>query len=322
MQKFFNVGILYAYSCGKPRCYTILRYMKHISKRQNKAIHQRMITSYTSTLISVALVLFVLSLIGLLLTSERTLSNHIKEKVGFTLFLKSDVREADMFELRKKIDAMDMVKSTEYISAEEASNRLAETLGQNYIDLAEGNPIPPSLEVHFYADYATPENFVLIEQQFKNNELVDSIHYDRSHIKTLNTNIKRISLFLLALSALLFIVSVVLIHNTIRLSIYSKRFLIKTMQLVGATNHYIRSPFLLRGAFQGFLSGLIAVALTTGVLYLLQTEAYEIIKYLDFELLGIVFLAVILIGMFLTFVATFFALNKFLKKTKDELYFI
>ncbi|MCQ2959698.1 MAG: permease-like cell division protein FtsX [Bacteroidales bacterium] len=290
--------------------------------KQNKVIRQRILTSYTSTLISVVVVLFVLCLVGLLLTSGRTLSNHIKEKVGFTLFLKTDVREADMFELRKKVDAMEMVKSTEYISAEEASNRLAETLGQNYVDLAEGNPIPPSLEVHFYAEYATPENFVLIEQQFKNNELIDSIHYDRSHIKTLDANIRRISWFLLALSALLFVVSIVLIHNTIRLSIYSKRFLIKTMQLVGATNHYIRSPFLLRGTFQGLLSGLIAVALTAGILYLLRTEASEIINYLDFELLGIVFLAVILIGMFLTFITTFFALNKFLKLNKDELYFI
>ena len=294
--------------------------MKRSSKRQNKIIRQRIFTSYTSTLISVALVLFVLSMIGLLLTSERALSNHVKEKVGFTLFLKTDVRDADMFELRKKIDAMEMVKSSEYVSAEEASSRLAETLGQDYVDLAEGNPVPPSIEVHFNADYATPENFVLAEQLFKNNEFVDSIHYDRSHIQTLNTNIKRISLFLLALSVLLFIVSVVLIHNTIRLSIYSKRFLIKTMQLVGATNHYIRSPFLLRGAFQGFLSGLIAVAMTTGILYFLQVEAYEIIKYLDFELLGIVYLSVILVGMLLTFVATFFALNKFLKINKDELY--
>lgn len=296
--------------------------MKNNSKRQNKIIRQRIATSYTSTLISVALVLFVLSLIGLLLTSGRMLSNHIKEKVGFTLFLKQDVRDADMFQLRKTIDDMEMVKSTEYVSAEEASARLSETLGADYVDLADGNPIPPSIEVHFYADYATPENFVLVEQQFKNNELVDSIHYDRSHVQTLHSNIKNVSLFLLALSVLLLVISVVLIHNTIRLSIYSKRFLIKTMQLVGATNHYIRSPFLLRGAFQGFLSGLIAVSMTAGILYLLKVEAYEIIRYLDFELLGIVFLAVILIGMFLTFIATFFALNKFLKTNKDELYII
>ena len=147
--------------------------------KQNKVIRQRLYTSYTSTLISVALVLFVLSLVGILLTSERALSNHVKEKVGFTLFLKPDVGESDMFELRKKIDAMEMVKSTEYVSAEEASRRLAETLGQNYIDLADGNPIPPSLEVHFYADYATPENFIKIEQHYKNHELVDSTHYDK-----------------------------------------------------------------------------------------------------------------------------------------------
>lgn len=295
--------------------------MKH-SKRQNKVIKQRIFTSYTSTLISVALVLFVLCLIGLLLTSGRAISNHIKEKVGFTLFLKADVRDADMLELRKQVDAMEMVKSTEYVSAEEASNRLVGTLGQDYVDLAEGNPIPPSIEVHFYADYATPENFILVEQEFKNNELIDSIHYDRSHIQSLSSNIKKISLFLLALSVLLFMVSIVLIHNTIRLSVYSKRFLIKTMQLVGATNHYIRAPFLLRGAFQGFLSGLIAVLITSGIVYFLQIEANEIIKYLDFELLGIVYLTVLLVGMFLTFVATFFALNKFLKINKDDLYII
>ena len=288
--------------------------------KQNKVIRQRLYTSYTSTLISVALVLFVLSLVGILLTSERALSNHVKEKVGFTLFLKHDVGESDMFELRKKIDAMEMVKSTEYVSAEEASRRLAETLGQNYIDLADGNPIPPSLEVHFYADYATPENFIKIEQQYKNHELVDSIHYDKSHVQNLNLNIEKLSLFLLVLSGLLLLISIVLIHNTIRLTVYTKRFLIKTMQLVGATNHYIRSPFLLRGAFQGFLSGLIAVLITSGILYVLKMGSYEIIKYLDLELLGIVFLSVILIGMFLTFVATFFALNKFLKLNQEELY--
>jgi len=122
------------------------------------------------------------------------------------------------------------------------------------------------------------------------------------------------------LSGLLLLISIVLIHNTIRLTVYTKRFLIKTMQLVGATNHYIRSPFLLRGAFQGFLSGLIAVLITSGILYVLKMGSYEIIKYLDLELLGIVFLSVILIGMFLTFVATFFALNKFLKLNQEELY--
>ena len=296
--------------------------MKRTTKRQNKIIRQRILSSYTSTLISVALVLFVLCLIGLLLTSERALSKQIKEKVGFTLFLKSDIRDADMFELRKKIDAMEMVKSTEYVSSEKANKRLAETLGQTYVDLAEGNPIPPSLEVHFYADYATPENFILVEQQFKNNELVDSIHYDRSHIQSLNSNIKKVSLFLLLLSVLLFMISVVLIHNTIRLSIYSKRFLIRTMQLMGATNHYIRSPFMLRSTFQGFLSGLIAVALTSGILYFMQAEGAEILKYLDFELLGVVFLSVILVGMLLTCIATFFAMNKFLKINTDDLYII
>lgn len=291
-----------------------------LNKRQNKLIQRRIISSYSSTLISIALVLFILSLVGLILLNEHKISNHVKEKVGFTIFLKEHVKEADLQGIRKRLDAMEMVKSTEYVSAEEASKRLAVTLGKDYIDLAQGNPVPPSIEVRLLAEYATAENFIKIEQQMQNNEYVDTIHYDRLNIQTLNTNIKRISFFLLGLGLLLFGISTVLIHNTIRLSIYSKRFIINTMQLVGATNSYIRQPFILRGAFQGFVSALIAIALLSGFLFFLQKEIKDFIKYLDFELLGILFLSIILIGIALSVIATFFAVNRFLNIHKDDLY--
>lgn len=291
-----------------------------VTKRQNKLIQQRIISSYSSTLISVALVLFILSLVGLIVLNEHKISNHIKEKVGFTIFLKQDVKEADLQGLRKRLDAMEMVKSTEYVSAEEASKRLAVTLGKDYIDLAQGNPVPPSIEVRLFAEYATAENFVKIEQQMQGNEYVDTIHYDRLHIQTLNSNLKRISFFLLGLGLLLFGISIVLIHNTIHLSVYSKRFIINTMQLVGATNAYIRQPFILRGAFQGFVSALIAIALLSGFLFFLQKEIKDFIKYLDFELLGILFLSIILIGIALSTIATYFAVNRFLNIHKDDLY--
>lgn len=290
------------------------------NKRQNKLIKQRILSSYSSSLISIALVLFIISLVGLLLLNEHKISNHIKEKIGFTIFLKNNVKEADMQSLRKKIDAMEMVKTTEFVSAEEASKRLAVTLGKDYVDLAEGNPVPPSIEVRLFAEFATSENFTKIEQQMQNNEFVDTIHYDRLHIQTLNANIKRISYFLLGFGFLLFIISTVLIHNTIRLSIYSKRFLINTMQLVGATNNYIRQPFILRGAFQGFMSAMLSIAMLTGLLYFLQKEMKDFVKYLDFELLGILFLSIILIGILLSVLATYFAVNRFLNIHKDDLY--
>ncbi|HRS19418.1 MAG TPA: FtsX-like permease family protein, partial [Bacteroidales bacterium] len=157
-------------------------------------------------------------------------------------------------------------------------------------------------------------------QQMQGNEYVDTIHYDRLHIQTLNSNLKRISFFLLGLGLLLFGISIVLIHNTIRLSVYSKRFIINTMQLVGATNAYIRQPFILRGAFQGFVSALIAIALLSGFLFFLQKEIKDFIKYLDFELLGILFLSIILIGIALSTIATYFAVNRFLNIHKDDLY--
>ncbi|MDR1761264.1 MAG: ABC transporter permease, partial [Bacteroidales bacterium] len=282
--------------------------MKHRSA-QNSMIKRRLATSYTSSLISISLVLFVLSLIGLIMINEHRISNHIKENVNMTVFLKSDVNEANQINLRKKIDALDMVKSTEYVSEEQANERLAETLGKNYIDLADGNPVPPSIEIKLIGDYATAENFAAIEHELQNNEYVDSIHYDRVNIATLTKYIQQISLVLLLLGALLFIISTVLIHNTIRLSIYSKRFIIRTMQLVGATNSYIRSPFIMRGAFQGILSALIAIGILSAVLYFLQNNVKEFVKFLDFELLGILFLSLILIGMLLSVIATFFAVN-------------
>ncbi|HPY81889.1 MAG TPA: permease-like cell division protein FtsX, partial [Bacteroidales bacterium] len=271
-------------------------------------------------LISISLVLFVLSLVGLLVFNQHKISNHVKENIGFTVFLKKNYKEADMHELRKRIDAMPFVKSSEYVSPEQASSRLAETLGQDYIDLANGHPVPPSIEVRFVAAYATSERFAEIEQLMEENIMVDSVHYDKVQIESLNTNIRKISIFLLGFSFLLFIISIVLIHNTIRLSIYSKRFVINTMQLVGATNNYIRAPFLLQGAFHGFYSAIIALSMLAGLLYFLQTELKEFSKYLDFELLGVLFLSVILLGMFLSLLATFFAVTKFLNIQKDNLY--
>jgi len=290
------------------------------SKQQSNTIKRRLLSSYSTTLISISLVLFLLSLVGLLILNQHKISNHVKENVGFTIFLEKNCKEADMHELRKRIDAMPFVKSSEYISPEQASMRLAETLGQDYIDLANGHPVPPSIEVRFIATHATSERFAEIESMMKDNNLVDSVHYDKVQIESLNTNIRKISMFLLGFSFLLFLISIVLIHNTIRLSIYSKRFIINTMQLVGATRNYIRAPFLFQGAFHGFYAAVIALSMLAGLLYFLQTELKEFSKYLDFELLGVLFLSVILIGMFLSLLATFFAVTKFLNIHKDDLY--
>lgn len=287
---------------------------------QNKVIKRRLATSYTSSLISIALVLFVLSLIGLIMMNEHRISNHIKESVSLTIFLKSDINEANQINFRKKIEAHEKVKSAEYVSEEQAAERLAETLGKKFVDLAGSNPVPPSIEIRLYSEFATVENFEIIEQEFANNEWVDSIHYNRENVANLTATIKQISLVLLGLGILLFIVSSVLIHNTIRLSIYSKRFIIRTMQLVGATNSYIRSPFIIRGAFQGALSALIAICILSSILYLLQTQVTDFVKFLDFELLGILFLSLILVGIFLSVIATFFTVNKFLRIHKDDLY--
>jgi len=234
--------------------------------------------------------------------------------------LKPDINEANQINFRKTIEADEMVKSADYVSEEQAAERLAETLGKNMVDLAGSNPVPPSIEIRLYADYTTVENFAAIERKFQDSEFVDSIHYNKENIANLTGKFQTISFVLLVLGALLFVISSVLIHNTIRLSVYSKRFIIRTMQLVGATNSYIRSPFIMRGAFQGVLSALIAIGILSVVLYFLQNNVNKFVNFLDFELLGVLFLSLILIGMLLSVVATFFAVNKFLRIHKDDLY--
>lgn len=294
------------------------------NKTQNRLVRKRLRSSYTSTLISTALVLFLLSLIGFLVLNQQKITNHIREKIGFTIFLKENVNDANIQLISKTLDADNRIKSTDFVSMDEAKERLAKTLGKDYVDLVQGNPVPPSIEVRLYAEHATPDNFTEIEQNLKKDSrfesMIDSFHYDRLQVEKLNDNIHTISMFLLAFSALLFLISTVLINNTIRLSIYSKRFIINTMQLVGATRGYIRTPFLLQGAFRGVYSAVIALAMLTGLIYFLQTEVKEIVKYLDFELLGVLFLSVILIGMLLSLLATYFAVNKFLNINKDDLY--
>jgi len=287
---------------------------------QNSIIKRRLATSYTSSLISIALVLFVLSLIGLIMMNEHRISNYIKENVSLTIFLKSDINEANQNNFRKKIEADEMVKSAVYVSEELAAERLAETLGKNFVDLAGSNPIPPSIEIWLYSDYVTVENFAVIERKFQDSEYVDTIYYNPENIANLTKTFQQISFVLLILGALLFVISSVLIHNTIRLSIYSKRFIIRTMQLVGATNAYIRSPFIMRGAFQGALSALIAIGILSTILYFLQNNVKDFVNFLDFELLGVLFLSLILIGMLLSVIATFFAVTKFLRIHKDDLY--
>jgi len=262
-----------------------------------------------------------LGVLGLLILNAQRLSEYVKENIGFSIILKENVKEVDVILLQKTLDAAEYVKSTKYITKEQAAKELQEELGENFIDFLGYNPLLASIEVHLYADYANPDSIKIIEQDFQQYEQIKEVFYQKSLVSLVNENIRKISFIILIFSGLLFLIAIALINNTIRLSVYSKRFIINTMQLVGATRGFIRRPFLFRSVWQGIVAALLAIGLLSGVLYIAQKEFKEVINFQDVEIIGILFLGVLAIGIIINWISTFFAVSKYLRMNVDKLYY-
>jgi cell division transport system permease protein len=292
-----------------------------MKKKEYSISKKKLRSSYVTSIISISLVLFLLGLIGLLILNANRLATHIKENIGFSVILREQAKEVDIIRLQKNLDAKTYVKSTEYITREEAARQTMEELGEDFIEFLGYNPLPASIDVRFYAEYANQDSIMAIEQELMRYDEVQEIMYQKSLINLVNENVRKISLIILAFSGLMFFIAVTLINNTIRLSVYAKRFLINTMQLVGATRSFIRKPFLLRSASHGIYAAIIAILLLVGTIYLIQKEFMEVISFNDIEILGILFIFVILLGIILNWISTFFAINKYLRMKSDDLYY-
>ncbi len=291
-----------------------------MSKKENRTYSRRIRSSAITSMISISLVLLLLGLVGLLLVNGRNIRQQVMESIGFNVILKENIKEADIYQLQKILDAREYILSTEYITKEEAALETEQVLGEDFIQFLGYNPLPPSIRVRLHQQWAKPDSVMIIEQDLMQYDSVEEVYYKKSLLYTINENIRQISLIILGFSILLTLISVTLINNTIRLSIYSKRFIINTMQLVGATRGFIRRPFLFRGAASGFSASLISLALLFGLVYLLQEEFEGVISLKDYDLLAILALGVILIGMIINWVSTFFAVNKYLNIKTDKLY--
>jgi len=288
--------------------------------QSNKASKRRLRTSYFSSIISISLVLFMLGLMGLLVLNAKQLSNYVKENIGLSVILKDNVKEVEIRRLQKTLDASSFVKSTKFIDKETAAKDLQKDLGEDFVSFLGYNPLLATIDVKLYADYANPESIAKIEKNLAKHDEIHEIYYQKSLVHLVNENVKKISLILLAFSGLLFLISATLINNTIRLSIYSHRMLIKTMQLVGATRGFIRKPFMGRSFWHGVLGAIIANLLLVGVIYISQRELSGIITFDNVEILGLLFILIILIGIIITWISTFLAVNKFLRIDTRHLY--
>ncbi|RHJ90142.1 cell division protein FtsX [Parabacteroides bouchesdurhonensis] len=278
--------------------------------------------SRLTSVVSIALVLFLLGLIFLMGLLGNKLSVYVKENISFSIILKDSQKEADIKRMQKSLDALPFIKSTEYISKEQAAKELEEELGENPETFLGFNPLQASIEVKLHSDYANPDSLKLIERKIKTYTSVSDLLYRKDMMEMVHNNIKRVGVILLVLAVILMSISFVLISNTIRLLIYSKRFLIHTMKLVGATSGFIRRPFIKYNVVSGILASILAILMLTGALYYLQRELSGFIQILDIRSLLFVYAIVLILGVLLSIIATIFAVNKYLRMGVDKLYYI
>ncbi|MGE5384187.1 MAG: cell division protein FtsX [Omnitrophica WOR_2 bacterium] len=283
-----------------------------MSSNEDQSSQKRLQASTVSTIISISLVLFMLGLLGLIVLHAEKLSDYVKENIGFSVIVKENITEPSILEFQKKLDAEPFVKSTHFITKEQAAEDLTKELGEDFVDFLGYNPLLSSIDIRLNAEYANNDSLKVLEHKLLKNNLVKEVFYHKSLVDAVNKNIRRISLVILSFSVILLLISIALINNTIRLSVYSKRFIIKTMQLVGATRTFISRPFILRSLIHGLVSSLIAISLLVVVIYFSRKTLPEIVDLQDIDLFLSVFGIVTIIGMVITGLSTILAVGRYL----------
>ena len=282
---------------------------------------RRLRSSYLSVIISIALVLFLVGLLGLIVLKTNSITKHFKEKVAITVFLNDNAKDKDVETLQAELRKEDYAKTVTYISKEEAAKIYSEDIGENFLEFLGENPLKNAIDISLKSEFVTPEIMANIEKELVLRNIVSEVTYDKPLIELLSKNINRLSFWMLIFSALFTLIAVVLINGSIRLSVYSKRFTIKTMQMVGATKSFIRVPFILQSVKLGIIGALVSIVGLVAFISYLNKNIPELELFSDVNLLGIVFIGIIGLGILITWLSTFFATQRFLNLRSDELYY-
>lgn len=281
---------------------------------------RRVVSSYFSVVLSVFLVLFLLGILGLFVINSKRISDNFKEDIVMTVFLKSDANDSIVKAFDDELRTANFAKGFKYVTKEEAAEQHKKVIGEDFMQFLGVNPLQNSYDINLKADYVTNASFAKIEKRLRKNEIVADIVYDKQLVTLVNDNIRKISMWILIISGIFALVSVLLINSSMRLSIYSNRFIIKTMQLVGATKSFIRKPFIRKSIILGMVGAILAVTALVGVL------AYININYPDLNILkdsiatGVVLFGVLVLGALIPLISTFFATQRFLNLRTDDLY--
>lgn len=293
-----------------------------MSQQIGKKTPRKWRPTFINSVLMVALVLFILGMIGMMLLHYQELSTRIKENIKISLYLHERVNEVEAIQLQKRIETAPFVHSTEYISKEEASEKWLDMTGEDYRDVLPDNPFPAAIDINLNAGYANPDSIRNIRQGLGNDygRYIRDLEVDETLTTAIDTNLHTVGIILLAIIALLVLITILLIDSTVRLAMYSNRFLIKNMQMIGATRWFIVRPYVYRSIINGLLSGLLAVAAIIGFLYLAQQYFPEIQQLQNLFWWGFLFLCIILLGIMISFISTWRAVTKYLKMKLDDLY--
>ena len=287
---------------------------------QKSIVKKTQRSSRFSTVVSISLVLFLLGALGVLLLHASKLSNYLKENIELSVVLNSDTDSLAINELYERIAKANYVKEAHIITKEQAAEELKKDLGEDFVSFLGYNPLFPSIDVRLRAEFADEATIASFLSSVKSNPSVKEVQYQASLVESINRNLKTITWILLGFSLLLILVSVALINNTIRISLYAKRLLIKSMLLVGATKGFIRKPFLLTSFWNGIIGAAIAIGLLTGLFYAAEQKIPELTLIRDMQLMGIVAAILVLLGILLSFICTLFAVNKYLRYRTEDLH--
>jgi cell division transport system permease protein len=281
---------------------------------------RRLISSYFSVVLSVFLVLFLLGLLGLFIINSKRLSDNFKEDIVMTVFFKNEANDTVFKAFEKEMKTGKFTKDFNFVSKENAAKVHEKTLGENFTEFLGANPLYNSYDIHLKADYVTNIGFSRMESEIRKNPMVADVVYDKQLITLVNDNVKKISMWVLIISGIFAFISILLINSSLRLSIYANRFIIKTMQMVGATKSFIRKPFVTRSIILGVIGSIMAILALIGVLIYVSTNYPALDIFKDQLLTIVVLLGVLVLGVLITWIGTHFATQRFLNLRTDDLY--
>lgn len=291
-----------------------------MSSSFDKFQKRRLISSYFSVVLSVFLVLFLLGMLGLFIINSKKLADDFRENIAMTVFFKKEANDTIIKSFDAELKKAPFAKTFEYVSKDAAAKQHTDIIGEDFVTFLGENPLQNSFDIHLKADYVYKDSIAKIESQLRKNPMISDIVYDKQLVNLVNDNIKKVSMWILIISGFFTIIAVLLINSSLRLSIHSNRFIIKTMQMVGATKAFIRKPFVLRSVRLGMIGAGLAIIALIGVLIYLESNFPDLGLLDDQLLIALVLISVFALGVLITWVSTYFATQRFLNLRTDDLY--